>query len=237
MDDRPKLLLVDDEEAITSMLAPFFERAGFEVAVAGNGEQALRLHAKRRPDIVVCDVLMPIMDGREVVRRLRQSKEWTPVILLTQVGESAERAVALDEGADDYVNKPFDPHELLSRVKAVLRRQVAGAQPLTAANVLVSGELKVDRTARRVWLGEREVQLTPRASLLLDYLMSHPKELHTRERLLNALWGFEFGASTRAVDHRIAELRRELADDGHTYIETVSGMGYRFCGPVERSAE
>ncbi|MDR1799572.1 MAG: response regulator transcription factor, partial [Bifidobacteriaceae bacterium] len=209
---RTKLLLVDDESAITSMLAPFFERAGFAVTVAADGEQAMVRHAEQRPDIVVCDVLMPKLDGREVVRRLRAEQSWTPVILLTQVGEAGERALALDEGADDYVNKPFDPHELLSRVKAVLRRQVAGQQPLTAAAGLASGDLRVDRAARRVWLAEREVTLTPRASLLLDYLMSHPQELHTRERLLNALWGYQFGANTRAVDHRIAELRRELKD-------------------------
>lgn len=235
---RSKLLLVDDDTAITAGLAPFLERSGFDVRIAADGVDALATHAQWHPDVVVCDVMMPRLDGREVVRQLRSGDDWTPIILLTAVGESFERSNALDEGADDYLNKPFDPQELLSRVKAVLRRQLSGQPPLSAANVLVSGDLRVDRTARRVWLGGTEVTLTPRASLLLDYLMSRPGELHSRDRLLQALWGFDFAANTRAIDHRIAEIRRVLGDDAGTprYIETVQSMGYRFCGAVEKGA-
>ena len=228
-----RLLLVDDEEAITSMLAPFFERSGFRVDVAGDGAAGLVAYHTRHPDVVVCDVMMPVMDGREMVRRLRQDGHWVPVVLLTQHGEAAERAVAIDEGADDYVNKPFDPQELLSRVRAVLRRQLVGGRPLTTATVLVADGLRMDRSSRRATLHGKEVQLTPRANMLLDYLMCHPGELHSRGRLLGALWGYAFPTSTRAVDQRIAELRRVLGDTGvPRFIETVPGAGYRFCAEV-----
>lgn len=237
-DAPPRVLLVDDEEAIREGLASFLTRSGLDVATAADGEAGLALHATWHPDILVCDVLMPRLDGRSVVRRLRAAGDWTPVVLLTQVGESSERSAALEEGADDYLNKPFDPQELHARVRAVLRRAVPGQPSLAAAETLVSGDLVLDRTARRVRLAGREVTLTPKASLLLDYLMTHPDELHTRERLLQALWGFELAVSSRAVDHRVAEIRRVLGDDAAAprYVETVPSLGYRFCGTVHRGA-
>lgn len=232
----PKVLLVDDEEAITAGLAPFLQRSGFAVTTAADGDEALARCAAERPDVVVCDVVMPTVDGREVVRRLRAQADWTPVILLTKVGESHERSAALEEGADDYLNKPFDPQELVARVRALLRRSSSGERPLSAASRLVAGDLVLDRTARRTFLAGREVTLTPRAGLLLDYLMSHPGELHRRDRLLSALWGFDFPTGTRAIDHRVAELRRVLGDDptAPRFIETVPSLGYRFVAAVTR---
>lgn len=158
-------------------------------------------------------------------------------MLLTQVGESFERSTALEDGADDYLNKPFDPGELVARVRAVLRRSTGASRPLTDARRLSSGALVLDRAARRCWVGEREVVLTPKAAMLLDYLMTHPGELHTREHLLEALWGFDFPVSSRAVDHRIAEIRRVLGDDAAApvWIETAPSLGYRFVGAVERA--
>lgn len=233
-DDRPTLLLVDDDEAITAGLGAFLGRSGYEVVIADDGRAALDELARQAFDIAVCDVVMPHVDGREFVRRVRASGSWMPIILLTQVGESYERSAALDEGADDYLNKPFDPQELLSRIRAVLRRAVPGERPLSAASRLRAGDLELDRSARRVRRGGRDVLLTPKAVMLLDYLMAHPGEVHTRDRLLSALWGFDFAASTRAVDHRIAELRRALDDDptAPRFIETVQSMGYRFVATV-----
>jgi DNA-binding response OmpR family regulator len=180
---KPKVLLVDDETAITDNLSPFLERAGFEVHVAEDGEAALIRIADYSPDLLVLDVLMPHLDGREVLRRMRGSGNWTPVILLTQVGESSERAMALEEGADDYLNKPY---------------------------------------------------LTPKALTLLDYLLTHPDELLSRERLLDVVWGWDYPVGTRAVDTRVAELRRALKDDPDhpTFIDTAPGHGYRFVGKV-----
>ncbi len=235
-DSRTRLLLVDDELAITDGLAPFLERSGFDVRVAADGLAALDSFEGWNPDIVVSDVMMPRMDGRELVRRLRAREGWIPIVLLTKVGESVERSAALDEGADDYLNKPFDPQELVSRVRAVLRRVVAGQPPLTSADRLVSGDLVFDRTTRRIWLGGAEVVLTPRAALLLEYLMGRPGEVHSRDSLLRSLWGFDFAANTRAIDHRVAEIRRELNDDATDprFIETAQSLGYRFAGTVRR---
>ena len=233
--DTPTLLLVDDERAITDNLAPFLSRAGFEVMVAADGEQALQQVSQAHPDLIVLDVIMPHLDGRQVLRRLRRSDNWTPVILLTQVGEATERAMALEEGADDYLNKPFDPHELVARIRAVLRRARPGKPPLAAAPQLVCGDLSVERPARRARMGTRELTLTPKAFALLEYLLTHPDEVLGRERLLDVVWGWDYPVGTRAVDTRIAELRRALEDDpaDPIYIETVPGVGYRFVGHVE----
>lgn len=235
MTSKPRVLLVDDERAITSNLAPFLERAGFEVATAADGEEALDQVDRFSPQLIVLDVLMPRLGGREVLRRLRQEGNWTPVILLTQVGESTERAMALEEGADDYLNKPFDPHELVARIRAVLRRARPGQPPLTSAEKLVCGRLVLDRPSRQAYLSSEELHLTPKAAALLEYLMTHPDELLTRDRLLDAVWGWDYPTGTRTVDTRIAELRRELDDDpaDPRFIETVPGQGYRFVGDVE----
>jgi DNA-binding response OmpR family regulator len=239
---RPRILLADDEDAITSNLAPFLERAGFLVRVAANGQEALDQIGHFHPELVVLDVLMPLLDGREVLRRLRQAGNWTPVLLLTQVGEAAERAMALEEGADDYLNKPFDPHELAARIRAVMRRARPGQPSLASAWRLSCAEgdprhppLLLDRRARRASLGENVLNLTPKAFALLEYLMTHPDELLTRDRLLDAVWGWDYPAGTRTVDTRMAELRRLLQDNPEhpVYIETTPGEGYRFVGKVQ----
>ncbi len=234
MNESMQILLVDDEAAIISTLMPFLERSGFTVSTAGDGEAALQQHAANPPDLIILDVLMPKMDGRAVLRHLRQNSDWTPVILLTQVGESVERAMALEEGADDYINKPFDPHELVARIRAVLRRARPGERPLAAAHKLSSGDLVLDRRMRRAWIEGNDAGLTPKAITLLEYLMTHPDELVTRDRLLDAVWGWDYPAGTRTVDSRIAELRRALGDDANQprFIETVPNKGYRFVARV-----
>jgi DNA-binding response OmpR family regulator len=235
LETRPRILLVDDETAITANLAPFLERAGFSVVVAVDGEEALLKESSLSPDLIILDVMMPRLDGREVLRRLRRADNWTPIILLTQVGESAERAMALQEGADDYLNKPFDPYELVARIQAVLRRARPGQPPLATSRRLICGDVELDRQARRVYKDAEEVNLTPKAFALLEYLMTHPDELVSRERLLDAVWGWDYPAGTRTVDTRIAELRRVLGDNAANplYIETAPGQGYRFVGHVE----
>jgi DNA-binding response OmpR family regulator len=231
----PRLLLVDDDGVITDALAPMLRREGFDVTVAADGERALAEVSAREPDVVVLDVMLPGLDGRAVLRELRAAGRTVPVVLLTSVGEAGERARALDEGADDYLNKPFDPGELVSRVRAILRRVERGAVSLVGAGQLRAQDLTIDRVARRFWLANNELVLTPKAGALLDYLMTHPDELLTRERLLEVVWGFEHPVGTRAVDHRIAELRRVLGDDASSprWIETVPRTGYRFRARVE----
>lgn len=232
-----RILLADDEQAITAELAPFLERSGFEVVVTHSGEHALQLLESNRPDLLVLDVLMPGLSGREVCRRLRQRGDWTPIIMLTRVGLAGERAMTLEEGADDYLNKPFDPFELVARIRAVLRRVQQHAPPLASVRRLLSGPLALDRPARRAFLDGREVLLTAKALALLEYLMLHAGEVLSRERLLDEIWGWDYPAATRAVDIRIAELRKALGDDADQprYIATMIGEGYRFVGLVEGS--
>lgn len=235
MEPRPRVLLVDDDPAIISTLTSFLELSGFAVATASNGEEALRKVSENSLDLIVLDVLMPHLDGRETLRRLRHAGDWTPVILLTQISGTAERIMALEEGADDYLNKPFDPQELVVRIRAVLRRTRSGSRSLQAARRLTSGNLVLDRTARRVYLGSRELALTPKAIAILEYLMVHPDELVSRDRLLDAVWGWDNPVGTRVVDTRVAELRKALQDDPSDpeYIETMPGQGYRFIQNVE----
>ena len=234
-ENHPKILLVDDEAAVTSTLTSFLELSGFRVEVARNGVQALEKVETFSPDLIVLDVLMPQLDGRETLRRLRRNENWTPVILLTQVTGQAERIMGLEEGADDYLNKPFDPQELVVRIRTVLRRLRPTRHTLNAARELRSETIVLDRLSRRVRLGSQEIALTPKALGILEYLMLHPDELITRERLLDVVWGWENPVGVRVVDTRIAELRRALHDDASqpTFIETAPGQGYRFIGHVE----
>jgi DNA-binding response OmpR family regulator len=232
--DRPTILLADDDPTIADSLAPFLERAGFHVLVVSDGMSALEKAQAHHPELIILDVLMPRMDGREALRRLRKLNIWTPTILLTQVGEASERALALEEGADDYLNKPFDPHELLARIRAVLRRARPGERSLSAAWLLTALDLKLDRRARRAALAGKTLELTPKAFAVLEHLMTHPDEAVSRERLLDVVWGWEYPAGTRTVDTRMAELRRALNDDPAEprFIETVPGEGYRFIASV-----
>lgn len=231
---RPKVLVVDDEVAITSNLSPLLERAGFDIIVASDGIEGLNLVKTQSPDLVVLDILMPQLNGREMLRTLRHQGNWLPVILLTQVGDSSERTMALGEGADDYINKPFDPYELIARIQAVLRRVRPGIPPLSSARRIGDNRLILDRTSRRVWLDSQEISLTPKAVAILEYLMTHADELINRERLLNTVWGWDYAIGGRVVDTRIAELRKALQDDPTEpyYIETIPGQGYRFIGTV-----
>jgi DNA-binding response OmpR family regulator len=229
-----RVLLVDDEPVLTDSLRPLLERSGFEVAIAASGEEALRQMAHFGPDLVVLDILMPGMDGREVLRRLRQAGNRTPVVMLTKVGDAAERAMTLDEGADDYLNKPFQAQELIARVNAVLRR--GPVRPtLDTAPKLACGPLLLDRSTHCVYVDGEEVSLTPKAFALLEHLMAHPGQLFGREKLLDVLWGWEYPGGTRVVDVRVAELRKVLGDEREQprFILTVPGQGYQFIGRVE----
>lgn len=232
---RTKLLLVDDEESIIATLKTFLELSGFDVVTARNGTEALASIVDARPDLIVLDVLMPQLDGRETLRQLRKREDWTPVILLTQVAGTAQRIMAIEEGADDYLNKPFDPQELVVRIRAVLRRTQAGKQPLQSSRRLRSRMVVLDRSTRRVFVDDQEQPLTPKSVSMLEYFMTHPNELIPRDRLLDVVWGWESAIGERAVDTRIAELRKALHDDPSDpqFIETVPSAGYRYVAQVE----
>jgi DNA-binding response OmpR family regulator len=218
------ILLVDDEKGITDYLAAILERAGFSVTVARDGKLALHKVAALQPDLIVLDVLMPVMDGRQVCRQLRAAGDWTPVIMLTCVNETVDKVLSLEEGADDYLCKPFDPQELIARIRAVLRRKSNSTpgKPLSMSLKLRSGDLVLDRKSRRVEKGGQVIELTHKALSLLEYLMVHPDQVFSREQLLDAVWGWAKAVATRAVDVRIAELRQEVveaAQDHPGYLE------------------
>ncbi len=234
--NKPHLLLADDEKAITDYLKPMLERAGFEVTVVQNGDTALRQIDTLQPDVAIMDVIMPGLDGREVCRRLRAAGNWTPVIMLTQVSTTTDKVLSLEEGADDYLCKPFDPQELIARIKVLLRRrETTPRRPLSLASRLRSDEILLDRRTRRVEKDGQQLELTPKALALLEHLMLHQDQVLTREQLMDAVWGWAQPVATRAVDMRIAELRRALGDeaDQPSYIETIIGFGYRYLAPVE----
>ncbi len=236
-----KILLVDDERGITDYLAPILERAGYSVVVASDGATALRKVHEIRPNLLVLDVLMPGMDGREVCRQLRAAGDWTPVIMLTRVSTTTDKVLSLEEGADDYLCKPFEPQELIARIKAVLRRKGSGQlkRPLSMASRLRAGDLILDRKTRRAYKDERVIELTPKALALLEHLMLYPDQVFSREQLMDAVWGWAQPVASRAVDVRIAELRHAIGDDGEQsiFIETIIGTGYRFIAPVESADE
>jgi len=229
------LLLVDDEEMIIESLGPILERSGFHVMFASNGEEALNTVQSHHPDVIVMDVLMPRMNGREILRRMRRSNIWTPTILLTQVGEASERAVALEEGADDYLNKPFHSQELLARIHAVLRRARSTGQSLSTVRRISALDLVLDRQSRRAFLADEALNLTPKAFAVLEYMMTHPDDIVSREELLRSVWGWEYPTGTRTVDTRVNELRRALNDDvtSPRFIQTFKGEGYIFIAPVK----
>jgi DNA-binding response OmpR family regulator len=229
-----KLMIVDDEVDLLAELKPLMERSGYHVVSAINGKQALELIPIEQPDLIILDMLMPQLDGRDVLRRLRQEGNWTPVILLTKVNTTVEKVLSLQEGADDYLNKPFDPLELVARVQAVLRRMQNGSLPLSSFRHLISGTLDFDRQTRQVTLENKPINLTSRAIGVLEFLMLNPQEVLSRERLLDEVWGWNDALETRAVDIRIAEIRKALNEDPEEplYIETEIGRGYRFLGNV-----
>jgi DNA-binding response OmpR family regulator len=234
VEKKSTVLLAGDEHATIAEITPVLTWAGFRVVGEPEGAAVLSHILSANPDLAVLDVTMPHLDGREVLSQLRGSGNWVPVILLG-TGKAAERILALNEGADDYLTTPFDPNELVARIGAVLRRVRVGALPLESAHRLACNELVIDRLSRRAWLASQELILTPKAFALLEYLMTHPDQLFSRDMLLDAVWGWDYPAGMRAVDTRIFELRRALGDrrSQPTYIETVSGQGYRFIGVVE----
>ena len=229
------VLVVDDEDAIRSGLAAALRRASFVVLEARNGVEALSVVESNDPDVVVLDIMMPEMDGREVCRRMRESGDWTPIIMLTQIDATGEKISSLEEGADDYLNKPFDSYELIARIKALLRRQVVAGKNIQQADVLRSGNLCIEKETRRTWLDEEEIALSNKAFGVLAHLMSRPLVVVSREQLLDHVWGWDDPSGIRTVDVRIAEIRRKLNDTATepTFIETVPGEGSRFIGKVE----
>jgi DNA-binding response OmpR family regulator len=210
------------------VVARYLERAGYHTRVAGDGVQAVEAAASERPDLVVLDLMLPRLDGLEVMRRLRdQDRDRIAVILLTAKGEESDRVIGLRLGADDYVVKPFSPAELVARVDAVLRR--VGTSP-TLESPLDLGDLTIDPGARRVIVRGEEIQLTQREFDVLLFLARHPGQVFSRNQLMDAVWQYSFYTDTSTVTVHIRRLRAKIEADPAqpTHIQTVWGVGYRF---------
>ena len=222
---RGNVLVVDDEPTIGEVVSAYLERAGYETRVAVDGFAALDAVAERRPDLIVLDLMLPGLDGLEVMRRVRNRA--TAIILLTAKGEESDRVIGLRLGADDYVVKPFSPAELVARVDAVLRRVDTVLAPEPA---LAFGALEIDPGARQARLDGAPLALTTREFDLLLFLAQHPGQAFTREQLMDHVWQYAFYTDTSTVTVHIRRLRAKLEPDPETprWIETVWGVGYRF---------
>ena len=225
---RTRVLVVEDDETVAEVVRRYLEREGYEVYAVADGRSALARFDDAGADLVVLDIMLPGIDGLDVCRQLR-SRSPVPVIMLTALGEEADRIMGLEIGADDYISKPFSPRELVARIKSVLRR--AGG-PLTVAphvDVLEAGGIVVEVAARAVTVDGKPITLTVREFDLLVYLMSHPRQVFTREDLLERVWGYTFGDKSTVTVH-VRRLREKIEADPSNpeHLSTVWGVGYRF---------
>ena len=231
-----KILVIEDEEGIIHLLNLYLKDAGYDVVVAKDGADGLALHARTHPDLVILDIMLPALDGFEVCRRIRSWSK-TPILMLTARGDEEDRIQGLDLGADDYLVKPFSPRELVSRVRAILRRvdnQAGGqlsneSQTSTSRSVLQFPDLTIDLLARRVEINNSEVTLTPTEFDLLALMAQSPDRVYTREILMNKIWGYDYYGDGHIIDVHISALRKKIeVNSEYRYIKTVWRVGYKF---------
>ena len=225
----PRILIVDDEPEMVRGLEDNLRFEGYQTLAASNGKEGLAQAMQGSPDLILLDIMMPELSGWNVLRALRQKGLDVPVILLTARGEEVDRVLGLELGADDYITKPFSLRELLARVRAVLRRP----GPRQKSEELACGDVRLHLRARQAFKAGKEVKLTRKEFELMRYLMEHPGEVITRDRLLDEVWGYHEYPTTRTVDTHILRLRQKFETDPEhpRYIVTVHGQGYKFANP------
>jgi DNA-binding response OmpR family regulator len=226
------VLVVEDESSIASFVALYLKNAGYTVKTAATGGEALKQVGADQPSLVVLDLNLPDIDGIEVCRRIRKSAD-VPIIMLTARDEDVDKIIGLEVGADDYLTKPFNPRELVARVKSVLRRSSPDRKNLESAQIQ-HGDLAVDAGRREVHVGDQEIQLAPKEFDLLWELLDHRGLVLTRDQLLERVWGYTFAGDTRTVDVHVRQLRRKLGDASP--IVTVWGVGYKVAPAREAAA-
>jgi DNA-binding response OmpR family regulator len=226
-----KVLVVEDEASIASFVSLYLRNAGYDVKTVGSGSDALIQAASGDLSLIILDLMLPDMDGIEVCRRLRKGSD-VPILMLTARDEDVDKIIGLEVGADDYMTKPFNPRELVARVKSILRRAAPERRELET-KILTHGVLSIDAGRREVRVGEEEIQLAPKEFDLLWELLDHKGLVLTRDQLLERVWGYTFAGDTRTVDVHVRQLRRKLGDASP--IVTVWGVGYKV-GPSPREA-
>jgi two-component system alkaline phosphatase synthesis response regulator PhoP len=232
----PKILVVDDEPAIVNTVSAYLEREGFAIRTALDGPTALEIARTFHPELIVLDVMLPGMDGLELLNTLRRESD-VYVLLLTAKTEETDKIVGLSMGADDYMTKPFSPRELVARVKAILRRERSMHTPPQPESSLDFERLRIDVDGRRVWIDGQEIECTPIEFDLLHALARHPGLVLSREQLIEQVWNYDYYGDERVVDAHIGRLRKKIEDDpAHpTLVVTVRGAGYRFEGESKHS--
>ncbi len=218
------ILLVDDEVHIVDLVRLYLEREGFRVESAGDGKSGLELIRQRKPSLVVLDIMLPEMDGFEVCRQARAESD-VPILMLTARDEDIDKVVGLELGADDYLTKPFNPRELVARVKTILRR--AEPRLRQEGHPIHVGDISVDPARREVTVNGAPVTLRAKEFDLLQTFAEHKGLVLTREQLLNLVWGYDFYGETRTVDVHVAHLRKHISPSTRVKIETITGVGYK----------
>ncbi|MDY7214120.1 two-component system response regulator PhoP [Bacillus subtilis] len=233
-----KILVVDDEESIVTLLQYNLERSGYDVITASDGEEALKKAETEKPDLIVLDVMLPKLDGIEVCKQLRQQKLMFPILMLTAKDEEFDKVLGLELGADDYMTKPFSPREVNARVKAILRRSEMATPSSEMKNdemegQIVIGDLKILPDHYEAYFKESQLELTPKEFELLLYLGRHKGRVLTRDLLLSAVWNYDFAGDTRIVDVHISHLRDKIENNTKKpiYIKTIRGLGYKLEEP------
>jgi len=219
-----KILVVDDERSIIEIVSAYLEAEGYEVYTAMDGPSGLKAARAYKPDLIVLDIMLPGMDGVEVLTQLRRESS-VYIIMLTAKAEETDKIVGLSVGADDYLTKPFSPRELVARVKAALRR-LSGGTGLPDETILAFEHVRVDTGSRKVWMNGNPIDLTTTEFDLLRTLVEHHGRVLSREQLLEKVWGHDYYGEIRVVDVHIGHIRQKLGDDD--LIATVRGIGYRF---------
>jgi heavy metal response regulator len=218
-----RVLIVEDEQSIARFVRQGLEESGYAVDAATDGESGLSYAMSADYDVLILDIMLPRMDGLELLRELRRQGDKTPALMLTARDTVDDRVKGLDAGADDYLVKPFAFPELLARIRALLRRP-----PLQSGTVLRIGDLQMDTSTREVWRGDRSIELTPREYAVLEYLMRHPQQVLTRTQIGEHVWNFDFYHESNVIDVYIGYLRRKIEkEDEVPLIHTVRGVGYR----------
>lgn len=235
-----KILIVDDEESIVTLLKYNLEQAGFQVVTAMDGEEAINKVVEENPDLVVLDVMLPILDGIEVCKKLRQKQIYTPILMLTAKDDELDKVLGLELGADDYMTKPFSPREVIARIKAILRRT---QYPTTVQEKVEEvnddyiriKDLKIYPEQYEVYFKDTLLELTPKEFELLVYLVKNKGRVLSRDQLLSAVWNYDFAGDTRIVDVHISHLREKIEEDTKkpSYIKTIRGLGYKLEEPKE----
>jgi two-component system OmpR family response regulator len=219
-----RLLVVEDEPNILELLSASLRLAGFEVATASGGWDALHVASRVRPDLVVLDVMLPDLDGFEVARRLRSGENRTPVVFLTARDATRDKVTGLTIGGDDYVTKPFSLEEVIARIRAVLRRSIGDGRPPSPR--LRVADLELDEESHEVWRGGERVQLSPTEFKLLRYLMTNAGRVLSREQILDYVWNYDFQGDSRIVESYVSYLRRKVDSGEPRLIHTIRSVGY-----------